>query len=437
MWRGGVTILMRAILAAYDIDDRRVWVADSFQGLPSPDGEHYPADADIDWSDVGVLKVGADAVRANFERYGLWDDQVRILEGWFCDTLPDAPIERLAVLRLDGDLYQSTIDALDALEPRVSPGGFVIVDDYGGWEPCRGGGRRLPARPRHRRPHRDGRLDRRLVARDAVAVERASPVGPRNAGVPWTANPWHTTTTTTLRPPVAPASRHQRALAASFVLVVAFLGVQVGVGVATGSLALLSDAGHMATDAIGLAVALLAIRIATHREPTRQQTFGLYRLEILAALLNSILLFGVAGYVLFEAIDRLRHPEHVASVPVLVVGVIGLLVNVVSLRLLRQGASESLNVEGAYLEVMADMLGSIGVIVGADGPVDHRLDVGRPRRRHRDRRVRPSAGVAPGTRGAPRDHPGRPRRHRPGRGRRRSSAPSTAWSESTTSTCGR
>jgi O-methyltransferase len=137
VWRGGVTILMRAILAAYEIDDRRVWVADSFQGLPVPDGEQYPADADIDWSDVGVLKVGADAVRANFERYGLWDDQVRILEGWFCDTLPVAPIERLAVLRLDGDLYQSTMDALEALEPKVSPGGFVIVDDYGGWEPCR------------------------------------------------------------------------------------------------------------------------------------------------------------------------------------------------------------------------------------------------------------------------------------------------------------
>jgi cobalt-zinc-cadmium efflux system protein len=160
-------------------------------------------------------------------------------------------------------------------------------------------------------------------------------------------------------------ARHQRALATTFVLVVAFLGVQVGVGVATGSLALLSDAGHMATDAIGLAVALLAIRIATRREPTRQQTFGLYRLEILAALFNSILLFGVAGYVLFEGIDRLRNPEHVASVPVLVVGVIGLAVNVVSFRLLREGASESLNVEGAYLEVMADMLGSIGVIVGA------------------------------------------------------------------------
>jgi O-methyltransferase len=137
VWRGGVTILMKAVLAAYGIDDRRVWVADSFEGLPVPDGERYPADARLDWSDVEVLKVGAEAVRANFQRYDLWDDSVGILEGWFCDTLPDAPIERLAVLRLDGDLYQSTMDALVALEPKVSLGGYVIVDDYGGWEACR------------------------------------------------------------------------------------------------------------------------------------------------------------------------------------------------------------------------------------------------------------------------------------------------------------
>jgi O-methyltransferase len=137
VWRGGVTILMRAVLAAYGDSDRQVWVADSFEGLPVPDAKRYPADADLDWSGVGILKVGADAVRANFERYGLLDDRVRFLEGWFCDTLPDAPIDSLAVLRLDGDLYQSTMDALVALEPKVSPGGFVIVDDYGGWQSCR------------------------------------------------------------------------------------------------------------------------------------------------------------------------------------------------------------------------------------------------------------------------------------------------------------
>jgi O-methyltransferase len=137
VWRGGSTILMRGVLQALGDAERRVWVADSFEGLPVPDAERYPADEGLDWSGVGVLKVDADAVRANFARYGLLDDRVRFLEGWFSDTLPDAPIERLAVLRLDGDLYESTMDALVALEPRVSPGGFVIVDDYGGWPPCR------------------------------------------------------------------------------------------------------------------------------------------------------------------------------------------------------------------------------------------------------------------------------------------------------------
>ena len=137
VWRGGVTILMRAILEAYGVDDRDVWVADSFDGLPVPNGNDYPADAHIDWSDVQVLKVDADDVRDNFRRYGLLDDHVRLLEGWFSDTLPTAPIEALAVLRLDGDLYESTIDALTSLEPKVSKGGFVIVDDYGGWAPCR------------------------------------------------------------------------------------------------------------------------------------------------------------------------------------------------------------------------------------------------------------------------------------------------------------
>lgn len=136
VWRGGTTILMRGVLQALGDQTRSVWVADSFEGLPVPD-ERYPADAHLDWSDVQVLKVDADAVRANFDRYGLLDDRVRLLEGWFADTLPDAPIESLAVLRLDGDLYGSTMDALVSLEPKVSPGGFVLVDDYGGWESCR------------------------------------------------------------------------------------------------------------------------------------------------------------------------------------------------------------------------------------------------------------------------------------------------------------
>ena len=137
VWRGGVTILMRGILDAWGDSDRRVWVADSFQGLPAPNPEVYPDDAGHDMSAVPTLQVDADQVRDNFARYGLLDDRVRFLEGWFADTLPAAPIDRLAVLRLDGDLYESTMDALVALYDRVSPGGFVIVDDYGAWEPCR------------------------------------------------------------------------------------------------------------------------------------------------------------------------------------------------------------------------------------------------------------------------------------------------------------
>ncbi|MEZ5165388.1 MAG: TylF/MycF/NovP-related O-methyltransferase [Acidimicrobiales bacterium] len=137
VWRGGVTILMRGMLEAWGDPDRRVWVADSFRGLPPPDADAFPLDVGHDLSDVAQLAVSADEVRANFERYGLLDDRVRFLEGWFRDTLPAAPIDRLAVLRLDGDMYESTIDALEALYPKLSVGGFVIVDDYGAWEPCR------------------------------------------------------------------------------------------------------------------------------------------------------------------------------------------------------------------------------------------------------------------------------------------------------------
>ena len=137
VWRGGVTILMRGMLEAWGDTERRVWVADSFQGLPAPDDEAFPQDVGHDMSDVPALAVSADQVRANFERYGLLDERVRFLEGWFRDTLPTAPIEQLAVLRLDGDMYESTIDALEALYPKLSVGGYVIVDDYGAWEPCR------------------------------------------------------------------------------------------------------------------------------------------------------------------------------------------------------------------------------------------------------------------------------------------------------------
>lgn len=133
VWRGGTCMLMKALLRAHEVKDRTVWLADSFEGLPPP------ADASdgTDLSENDYLKVTAPTVRRNFERLGLWDDQVRLLEGWFCDTLPAAPIEALAVLRLDGDLYSSTMDVLTSLYERVSPGGFVIVDDYESWPGCR------------------------------------------------------------------------------------------------------------------------------------------------------------------------------------------------------------------------------------------------------------------------------------------------------------
>lgn len=137
VWRGGTTILMRAVLAAHDDDERRVWVADSFQGLPKPDADAFPADAGLDYTTHPELSVGVQQVQANFARYGLLDDRVEFLPGWFNDTLPSAPIDQLAVMRLDGDLYESTMDALQALYPKLSVGGYCIIDDYGALEACR------------------------------------------------------------------------------------------------------------------------------------------------------------------------------------------------------------------------------------------------------------------------------------------------------------
>jgi len=131
VWRGGATIFMRAILKAHGANDRIVWVADSFQGLPVPNAQRYPEDAGLDFTRFNhVLGVSLEEVKRNFERYGLLDEQVRFLKGWFRDTLPKAPIDRLAVLRLDGDLYESTIDSLTHLYPKLSIGGYLIVDDY-------------------------------------------------------------------------------------------------------------------------------------------------------------------------------------------------------------------------------------------------------------------------------------------------------------------
>jgi O-methyltransferase len=137
VWQGGACIFMRAILKAYGDQERMVWMADSFEGLPKPDGRYAEDDADHHWQYADVLAVPLEKVRSNFERYGLLDSQVGFLKGWFRDTLPAAPIRQVAVLRLDADMYSSTMDALDALYPKLSPGGYAIVDDYGAIPGCR------------------------------------------------------------------------------------------------------------------------------------------------------------------------------------------------------------------------------------------------------------------------------------------------------------
>jgi O-methyltransferase len=136
VWRGGASIFMRGVLKAHGVTDRQVWVADSFEGLPPPDHARYPKEGPSVFHMHEALAVSLDEVRTNFERYGLLDEQVRFLKGWFRDSLPTAPIEKLAVMRLDGDMYESTMDALVWLYPKLSPGGFVIVDDYNAVATC-------------------------------------------------------------------------------------------------------------------------------------------------------------------------------------------------------------------------------------------------------------------------------------------------------------
>ncbi len=130
VWRGGACIYMRAILAAAGDAERRVFVADSFRGLPPPNEAAYPADAGDRLHSYPQLAVSRQQVEANFRQYELLDERVVFLEGWFRDTLPTAPIKSIAILRLDGDMYESTMDALVSLYAKVSPGGFVIIDDY-------------------------------------------------------------------------------------------------------------------------------------------------------------------------------------------------------------------------------------------------------------------------------------------------------------------
>jgi hypothetical protein len=128
--RGGTVVLMRAILKVHGVTDRTVWAADSFEGLPAPNIEKYPDDASAEWHLRPLTEVGVHFVQRNIDRYGLLDDQVQFIKGWFRDTLATAPVDRLAVLRLDGDLYESTMDAIVPLYPKLSVGGFLIVDDY-------------------------------------------------------------------------------------------------------------------------------------------------------------------------------------------------------------------------------------------------------------------------------------------------------------------
>src|SRR5688572_1815758 len=166
-------------------------------------------------------------------------------------------------------------------------------------------------------------------------------------------------------PSMRAGARHAGRLAWSFAIVGAVFAVEAVVGILTASLALLSDAGHMLTDVLGLGMALAAIHLATRGGNRRGRSFGLYRLEILAALCNAVLLFAVAGYVLVEAVGRVEDAPEIDAGPVLVVAMIGLAANVLAFVLLRPGAQESLNVRGAYLEVVADLLGSLAVIVAA------------------------------------------------------------------------
>jgi cobalt-zinc-cadmium efflux system protein len=164
---------------------------------------------------------------------------------------------------------------------------------------------------------------------------------------------------------ISAGGRHKGPLFAAFVVLAVFMVVEVLGGVFTSSLALISDAAHMLTDVVGIGMALAAIHLAARGSERSHRTFGWYRLEILAALANAVLLLGVALYVLVEAIHRFRDPADVLGGWMLVIAVLGLGANLVAFALLREGAKESLNVEGAYLEVLADTVGSIGVIVGA------------------------------------------------------------------------
>lgn len=136
-WRGGAAIFMRAVLKAHQVQDRVVWVADSFEGLPPPDPAKYPADEGDRLHAIPYLAVSLEQVRSNFARYGLLDEQVRFVRGWFSDVLPGLTGTPWAMIRIDADMYGSTMDALTSLYSGLSPGGYIIIDDYGAMAACR------------------------------------------------------------------------------------------------------------------------------------------------------------------------------------------------------------------------------------------------------------------------------------------------------------
>jgi hypothetical protein len=137
VWRGGACIFMKACLRELGMGNRKVWLADSFQGLPAPNLKEFPADKASKLHRKPILSVSQKEVENNFERLGLLDENVMFLPGWYKDSLPDAPVQKLALLRLDGDLYESTWLALRHLYPKLSLGGFLIVDDYHAFPFCK------------------------------------------------------------------------------------------------------------------------------------------------------------------------------------------------------------------------------------------------------------------------------------------------------------
>lgn len=160
------------------------------------------------------------------------------------------------------------------------------------------------------------------------------------------------------------AGKNKRRLAIVLGLTTAYMIAEIVGGWLTHSLALLADAGHMLTDVAGIGLALLAIQFA-ERPATPERTYGFYRVEILAALINGVVLIGISAYILYEAYERFRNPQEVQGWPMLAVASVGLVINLIGIRLLRAASEESLNIKGAYFEVLSDMLTSIGVIVAA------------------------------------------------------------------------